>query len=166
MLAALKLLRADAARGARLDRTLLSSWQQRVLGTPEPPPFRRSPAFAKAGRERYGIGPETPALFDACLAESAVDTGHPLGLTARAARTYLDICFFHPFDDGNARAAFLALVFVLAREGIALDSVGLLRRVTFEADAPKDPLTLVRYIDVHLVETRRGSDGRVCSVAG
>lgn len=166
MLAALKLLRADAARGARLDFTLLSSWQQHVLGAPEPPPFRSSPAFAKAGRERYGIGPETSALFDTCLAESAADTGHPLGLTARAARTYLDICFFHPFDDGNARSAFLTLVFVLAREGIALDSVGLLRRVTFEADAPQDPLTLVRYIDVHLVETRRGSDGRACPVAG
>ncbi|WP_189912906.1 Fic family protein, partial [Streptomyces albogriseolus] len=83
--------------------------------------------------------------------------GEPLGLTARAARAYLDICFFHPFDDGNARSAFLALVFVLAREGVALEAVGLLRRVTFEADHPQDPLTLIRYINIHLSETRRSA---------
>ncbi|MET7621918.1 hypothetical protein [Streptomyces sp. NPDC005408] len=33
---------------------------------------------------------------------------------------YLDVCFFHPFGDGNARSAFLALIFVLDREGVAL----------------------------------------------
>ncbi|WP_311774568.1 Fic family protein [Streptomyces sp. AK010] len=74
-------------------------------------------------------------------------------MTARAARAYLDVCFFHPFDDGNARSAFLALIFVLAREGIALD--GVVRRVTFQADEPKDALTLARYIDSHITETRR-----------
>ncbi|MGW7328766.1 Fic family protein [Streptomyces sp. NPDC054840] len=157
LLSALDLVRADAARGARLDLALLSSWQQHLLGAPQPPRFRTSPAFAKGGRERYGIGPDIPARFDTCLAESASDMGRPLGLTARAARTYLDVCFFHPFEDGNARSAFLALVFVLAREGIALDGVSLLRRVTFEADNPQDPLILVRYINVHLAETRRRS---------
>ncbi|MFF0305236.1 Fic family protein [Streptomyces sp. NPDC004562] len=49
---------------------------------------------------------------------------HPaLPRTARAARAYLDVCCFHPFDDGNARAALLTLPFVLAREGVTLDSV-------------------------------------------
>ncbi|MFI0990601.1 cell filamentation protein Fic [Streptomyces exfoliatus] len=155
LLSALELLRADAARGARLDFALLSSWQQHILGTPQPPRFRNSPAFAKGSRERYGIGPDTRARFDTCLAESASDTGRPLGLTARAARAYLDICFFHPFDDGNARSAFLTLVFILAREGAALDGVSLLRRITFEAGDPQDPLNLVRYINIHLAETRR-----------
>nr|WP_246112225.1 Fic family protein [Streptomyces hawaiiensis] len=79
----------------------------------------------------------------------------PLPLTARAARAYLDVCFFHPFDDGNARAAFLTLIFVLAREGIALDGVILLRRITFQADELKDALALASYIDLHLTETRR-----------
>jgi prophage maintenance system killer protein len=37
---------------------------------------------------------------------------------------YLDVCFFHPFDDGNARSAFLAALFVLVREGIVLESTG------------------------------------------
>ncbi|MFF3518870.1 hypothetical protein [Streptomyces sp. NPDC002573] len=154
LLAALELLRADAARGALLDFQLLQRWQQHVLGTPQPPPFRDRPAFAKGGRERYGIGPDTRARPDACLAQSARDAGRPLPLTARAARAYLDPCFFHPFDDGNASSAFLTLVFVLAREGVALDDVSLLRRVTFQADDPHDALTLTRYIDIHLRETR------------
>ncbi|MEU6773672.1 Fic family protein [Streptomyces sp. NPDC046759] len=157
LLAALELLRADAARGASLDFELLRGWQQHVLGTPQPPPFRDLPAFAKQGRERYGIGPDTRARLDACLAESTRDPRRPLPLTARAARAYLDVCFFHPFHDGNARCAFLALVFVLAREGVALDGVQLLRRVTFQADEPADALVLTRYIDTHLAGTRRNA---------
>ncbi|MFE9404313.1 cell filamentation protein Fic [Streptomyces sp. NPDC006530] len=155
LLSALELLRADAACGARLDFDLLSGWQQHVLATPRRPQFRGAPAFAKGSRERYGIGPDTRVRFETCLAESASGADQPLGLTARAARAYLDVCFFHPFDDGNARSAFLTLVFVLAREGIALDGVGLLRRVTFQADAPQDALALVRYINIHLAGTRR-----------
>ncbi|MFK0284985.1 Fic family protein, partial [Streptomyces sp. NPDC090499] len=86
---------------------------------------------------------------------SAEGAGVPLPLTARAARACLDVCFFHPFDDGNARSAFLALVYVLAREGVALDSVSLLRRVSFQADHPRDAVALTNYIDLHLAETRR-----------
>ncbi|MFJ1717118.1 MULTISPECIES: cell filamentation protein Fic [unclassified Streptomyces] len=157
LLSALELLRADAARGARLDFELLRSWQRHVLHTPQPPAFRSLPAFAKGGRERYGIGPDTRARLDACLAESTTNGGPPLPLTARAARAYLDVCFFHPFDDGNARSAFLTLLFVLAREDVALNEVGLLRRITFQADDPQDALILARYIDVHLVETRRSA---------
>ncbi|MER6539448.1 cell filamentation protein Fic [Streptomyces sp900105755] len=177
LLTALERLRADAAHGAPLDFALLQSWQQHVLGTARPPAFRTLPAFAKQGRERYGIAPDTRARLDACLAESAGSTGNggsagsaeragsaedagaSLRLAARAARAFLDVCFFHPFDDGNARAAFLALVFVLAREGVALDGVSLLRRFTFQADQPRDALTLTNYVDLHLAETRRGAAG-------
>lgn len=108
---------------------------------------RREPG----GPVRYGIDSDTRARFDACLAESASDT---LGLIARAARAYLDVCFFHPFEDGNARAAFLTVLFVLAREGIGLNSVSLLRRVTFQAGSAGDPLILARSIDLHLRGTR------------
>ncbi|MER5829975.1 cell filamentation protein Fic [Streptomyces sp. NPDC002130] len=155
LLAALEVLRADAARGARLDFALLQRWQQHVLSTPQPPSLRSRPAFAKGGRERYGITPGIEGRLDACLTESARDADRPLPLTARAARAYLDVCFFHPFDDGNARCAFLTLLFVLAREGIALDDVLLLRRVAFQADEPRDALTLASYIDLHITETRR-----------
>jgi hypothetical protein len=155
LLTAVELMRADAARGARLDFDLIQRWQQHVLATPGLPPFRRLPAFAKGGRERYGITPDTRTRLDACLAQSAKDTARPLPLTARAARAFLDVCFFHPFDDGNARCALLTLLFVLAREDVALDSVQLLRRVSFHADDPQDALILTRYIDIHLRETRR-----------
>ncbi|MFC5910227.1 Fic family protein [Streptacidiphilus monticola] len=155
LLAALEQVRADAARGALLDFELLRGWQQHVLGTPRLPVFRSLPAFAKGGRERYGFGPDTRARLDACLAQSEPGAERPLALTARAARAYLDVCFFHPFDDGNARSAFLALVFVLAREGAALDEVSLLRRVTFRADDPQDALILTRYVDLYLAKTRR-----------
>ncbi|MEU4303111.1 Fic family protein [Kitasatospora aureofaciens] len=155
LLTALDRVRADAARGADLDFELLRHWQQFVLGTPRPPEFRALPAFAKEGRERYGIGPDTRARLDACLAESAPDSERPLPLTARAARAYLDVCFFHPFDDGNARCAFLTLVFVLAREGAALDNVGLLRRVSYRAADPSGPVFLGNFVNRHLVETRR-----------
>ncbi|MFE2872369.1 Fic family protein [Embleya sp. NPDC059259] len=169
LLAALESMRADAARGASLDFELLRGWQQYVLGAPQPPPFRTRPAFAKAGRERYGIGSDTRGRLDACLAESASapaleggasapaseERASVLPLTARAARACLDVCFFHPFEDGNARSAFLALAFVLAREGVALDRVDLVRRITFQAGDPEDPLILAGYIAVHLQETRR-----------
>ncbi|MGV9563531.1 hypothetical protein [Streptomyces sp. NPDC003480] len=92
-LAALELLRADAARNAPLDFQLPQRWQHHVLDTPQPPPFRDQPAFAKGGRERYGIGPDTRTRLDACLAQSTPDPGRPLPLTARAARAYLDVCF-------------------------------------------------------------------------
>ncbi|MGW3150450.1 Fic family protein [Streptomyces sp. NPDC001177] len=154
LLTALELMRADAARGARLDFDLLQSWQRHVLATPGPPPLRSLPAFAKGGLERYGIGPDARARLDACLTESANDPTWPLPLTARAARAFLDVCFFHPFDDGNARSALLTCLFVLAREDVALDNVRLLRRVSFQADEPQDALTLAGYIDL-LRETRR-----------
>lgn len=158
LLTALELMRADAARGAGLDFALIRRWQQHVLGTATPPPFRRLPAFAKGGRERYGIADGTRARLDACLAQSASNTTRSLPLTARAARAHLDVCFFHPFDDGNARSALLTLLFVLAREGVALDGVLLLRRVAYHADDPHGALALTRSIDLHIRETRRRAD--------
>lgn len=160
LLAALEQVRADAARATPLDFSLLRGWQLHVVGTAQPPPFRTRPAFAKGGRERYGIGPDTRERLDACLAESRPGpTARPLPVAARAARAYLDVCFFHPFDDGNARAAFLTLVYVLARENISLNDVGLLRRISFQADNPDDPLTLVRCIDIRLARGRSADTG-------
>ncbi|MFJ7250304.1 Fic family protein [Kitasatospora sp. NPDC098652] len=147
LLTALELVRANAARGAVLDFELLRGWQQHVLGTPEPPPLRTHPAFAKGGEERYGIGPDTRSRLDACLAQAADDRP---SLAARAARAHLDVCFFHPFDDGNARAALLALLFVLAREGVTLDSVVLIRRFGHRADDPQDALRLCRSVELGL----------------
>ncbi|MEU0256186.1 hypothetical protein ABZ299_27685 [Streptomyces sp. NPDC006184] len=71
----------------------------------------------------------------------------------------MEVVPFHPFDDGNARSALLACLYVLAREGVALDGVRLLRRVTFQADEPRDALTLAGYLDLHRRETRRRGPG-------
>ncbi|MGW2375398.1 Fic family protein [Kitasatospora sp. NPDC001683] len=151
LLAGLALARADAAAGLPLSFDLLAAWQRLVLATSEVP-FRSRAAFAKAGRERYGIGPDTRRRFDRCLTQSD-DVALPFA--ARAARTYLDVCFFHPFDDGNARSAFLALTFVLARAGIVLDQVGPIRQLRRRADDPDGALALARLVAVLIDNTRR-----------
>ncbi|MFF7977461.1 hypothetical protein [Streptomyces sp. NPDC007905] len=55
-----------------------------------------------------------------------------------------------PSTTATPAPVFLTLVFVLAREGVTLDDVSLLRRVSFQADDPQDALTLTRHIDIHL----------------
>ncbi|MFS4091436.1 Fic family protein [Streptomyces sp. AF1A] len=144
--------RCDAAAGACLGFHLLCEWQKLVLGLPDVG-FRTLPAFAKAGRERYGLSAETPRLFHGCLAESA-DMDVPLA--GRAARVYLDVCFFHPFHDGNGRAALLALGFVLAREEVFLDEVGPIQ-VRRYADDPVGAASLARVVHTLAMATVRRS---------
>ncbi|MFE7467892.1 Fic family protein [Streptomyces sp. NPDC057499] len=143
LLAAHALSLEDAARRAPLDFALLAGWQREVLAATEAP-FRMSDAYAKAGRERYGLTRRTRADFRSCLHETN-DSDIPLA--ARAARAYLDVAFFHPFADGNARAALLTLVHVLAREGIVLPEVGPLQTTRY-ADDPAGAADLAALIGV------------------
>ncbi|MFG3497925.1 Fic family protein [Streptomyces sp. NPDC047928] len=131
VLTALDVAFADAEQGRPLTFALMAKWQRTVLGQ-DLVSFRTMPAFAKGGRERYGLAPDTRARFERCLSESSEPD---LTLPSRAARTYLDILFFHPFEDGNARAAMLALTFVLAREGVLLDQVHPLQTTRWADDA-------------------------------
>ncbi|MFC8764757.1 Fic family protein [Streptomyces sp. NPDC057193] len=131
VLAALDMAFADAEQGRPLAFALMAKWQRIVLSQ-DLAGFRTMPAFAKGGRERYGLAPDTQALFEHCLSES---TQPDLPLPSRAAQAYLDILFFHPFEDGNARAAMLALAFVLAREGVLLDQVHPLQTTRWAGDA-------------------------------
>ncbi|MFD6327107.1 Fic family protein, partial [Streptomyces sp. NPDC058442] len=131
VLSALDRALADAEQGAQLTFALMANWQRTVLHR-DAVAFRAMPAFAKGGRERYGLAPDTHARFEHCLAES---TRPDLPLPSRAARTYLDVLFFHPFEDGNARAAMLALAFVLAREGVSLDQAHPLQATRWADDA-------------------------------
>jgi hypothetical protein len=110
--------RAAARAGRPLDFALLTDLQEIVLGRPAP--FRTAQAFAHGGAERYGLEPDTPARFEAALA----DAGDAAPAIVRAARVYLDVCYFHPFEDGNARAARLALDHVLTSAGLALRAAG------------------------------------------
>ncbi|MFH8619968.1 Fic family protein [Streptomyces sp. NPDC017979] len=122
---------ADAQQRRPLTFALMVKWQRIVLGQ-DLVGFRTTPAFAKGGRERYDLAPDTQALFEHCLSENVQPD---LPLPSRAARTYLDILFFHPFEDGNARAAMLALAFVLAREDVLLDQVHPLQTTRWADDA-------------------------------
>ncbi|MFC4503600.1 MULTISPECIES: Fic family protein [Streptomyces] len=131
VLTALDRALGDAEQGVQLTFTLMANWQRIVLYR-DAVAFRTMPAFAKGGREHYGLAPDTHARFELCLAESSRPD---LPLPSRAARTYLDVLFFHPFEDGNARAAILALAFVLAREGVHLDQVHPLQVTRWADDA-------------------------------
>lgn len=146
---------SDAARRAPLTFARLAGWQRLLLGTAGAPAFRTDDAFAKGGRERYPLTPDTEADFARLLRDSE-EEGVPLA--SRAARTYLDVAFFHPFTDGNARAALLALVFVLAREGVVLAEVGPLHTTRYADDAA-GAADLAALVTVLIAATGR-RDGR------
>lgn len=134
--AALARSRADVGR--RLTVEILAAWQEIVLG--EPTAFRTTAAFAKGGRERYG--PTTPAEFEARLAEAHDHTPLP----GRVARAYLDVCFFHPFADGNGRLAMLVADHLLTSDGVPLDRTGPLFVIARRADDAAGALGLARLV--------------------
>ncbi|WP_368666621.1 hypothetical protein [Kitasatospora sp. MBT63] len=80
-------------------------------------------------------------------------------MPTRAARAYLDIAFFHPYPDGNARLALLVLAHVLHREGIRLDEVGPLQTTRY-ADDPNGALDLATLITVLIQATHSWSTTR------
>lgn len=117
MASALALCRDAARHQLPLALDLLAEWQAVVLGDSQPVAFRSGDAYAKEGRERYPMSPTVQADFEHALAGAHE---HGVDVATRAARAYLDVCFFHPFRDGNARAARLAVDHVLASEGLRL----------------------------------------------
>jgi hypothetical protein len=119
MATALDAARAAAIRGKALDFAELARFQRIILDLPAAE-FRRGDAFAKQGRERYALDADTRERFEGCL-EEARDRSVPVAV--RAARVYLDVCFFHPFTDGNARAARIALDHVITAERLALHTM-------------------------------------------
>lgn len=150
-LAALELVRADAAEGGPLTFARLEAWQRKVLAVATAP-FRTRSAWARAGLERYLYRDELPNAFEACLAE-ATDPAVPL--PSRAARVYLDVLYFHPFADGNARSAALALYFVLAREAVVLDRAAPLLMTRWPASDPHGAEGLARLVALLIKQTRR-----------
>lgn len=135
-------VRREAAAGAALTLELPARWNRIVRGVPVAE-FRRAPAYAKGGRERYGLHSSTEHRFAACLAETA---DRDIPVTARAARAYLDVAFFHPYDDGNARLAGLVLQFVLLREHIELDEVAPILTTVRRADDARGAADLARLV--------------------
>ncbi|MEU8795935.1 Fic family protein [Streptomyces sp. NPDC048643] len=131
LLTALTRTRVDASRKRPLTYVLLAEWQRLVLGMPEVA-FRRGDAFAKGGRERYALTSHTQRDFVHCVSQS---TDPRVPLASRAARAYLDVAFFHPFPDGNARLAMLTLAYVLELERVRVDQVGPLQTTRYADDA-------------------------------
>ncbi|SNY52474.1 Fic family protein [Paractinoplanes atraurantiacus] len=98
LLSAYEDVRRTAATGAALTSEVTARWNGMLRGLP-PAAFRQGPAFAKNGRERYGLHADTEQRYASCLSQAATPT------IPAAARAYLDVAFFHPYDDGNARLA-------------------------------------------------------------
>jgi len=69
-------------------------------------------AFARGGAHRYLYSPELEEMFTRKVEADGRDGCHPV---AQAVRLYLDLAFFHPFEDGNARAARLWFEYALRR---------------------------------------------------
>lgn len=144
MTEALRKVRAAARAKRDLDWPLLAELQAVVLGRPAE--FRNGPAFGHGGAERYAWFNGIEERFAVVLAE-ANDTS--LAPHVRAARVYLDVCYFHPFPDGNARAARLALDHVLTASGLALVSaepVFLVARRALEENAVYSLMYVVDYV--------------------
>lgn len=118
-----------ATAGHGVSWELLTCIQQHVLGL-ENIAFRNGPAYAKGGGELYAFHPHLPSAFANKVARDHRDELHPL---IKAVRLYLDICFFHPFCDGNARAARLAFQFILQRDGVSMREIGPLFRLPLAA---------------------------------
>lgn len=156
LMAALALVGNDAREGVEPSFERLAVWQAAVLGR-GPVTFRAGPGRAKEGRERYGLDPGTQSRFRACLMQSA-DPSVPL--PARVARVYLDVLFFHPFDDGNGRAAMLMLYFLLLRDGVVVDQAAPMLVVSRRADDRAGALALVRLVEVVINATRSRARGR------
>lgn len=146
-------VRREAISGTHLTPDLTARWSRIIRGIPAAT-FRRTTAYAKNGRERYGLHADTEQQFARCLAEAA-DPEIPV--TARAARAYLDIAFFHPYDDGNARLAGLALAFVLLSGNIELDEVEPILTIVRRADDVAGAANLVRLIHGIAAATHRRS---------
>lgn len=113
MLSALTMSRRTAKRAKSLNWPRLAAWNACLRGLRRSP-YRKGKGVAKGGRERYSGDQDT---FRAYLAEA---NHNHTPWYVRAARVYLDICFFHPFEDGNARTARLALDYVMTRSGYRL----------------------------------------------
>lgn len=144
-------VRLEAAAGAGLTVDLLARWNRVIRGIPVAE-FRRAPAYAKNGRERYGLHADIQHRFTACLAEC---TDRETPVTARAVRAYLDVAFFHPYDDGNARLAGLVLQFVLLRESVELDEVAPILTTVRRADDAEGAADLARLVHGIAAATQR-----------
>jgi hypothetical protein len=151
LLAAYGDVRRAAATAHSLTPDMTARWNGMLRGTTAPG-FRRGPAYAKNGRERYGLHDDTQQRYESCLSE-ATDLAIPAA--ARAARAYLDVAFFHPYDDGNARLGGLVLHFVLLGSDVELDEAGPILTTVRRADDAEGAAGLARLVHGIATATHR-----------
>jgi prophage maintenance system killer protein len=99
----------------------MQSVQQLILPKEQTVAFRIYPAYCDVRNERYFHFDGLEKMFSIKIRKDDVDEVHPL---LKAVRLYLDIIFFHPFNDGNARAALLWMIFHCKRSGFSLPDFG------------------------------------------
>jgi hypothetical protein len=158
---ALDQVRIDAHHREELNFERLCAWQ-RILFEDSEISFRLTRAFAKSGREVYELDESTWAQFENCLGDANMNSTSVL---ARVTRAYLDVLFFHPFADGNGRAATLVLDFLLSKENIVLSEVRPLFMVSRSPDSA-GTVAFVRLLEVLVTSTLNNSpckyDGKLC----
>eukprot|EP00438_Fugacium_kawagutii_P006586 Skav203060 [mRNA] locus=scaffold4669:69942:71372:- [translate_table: standard] len=148
---ALNLCRKDAQSAVPLEFELLMAWQKYLIHPQHGNPcFRTLDAYAKHGRERYPINGTTESKFKELLAEA--NSHEPLAF--RAVRAYMDVLFFHPFDDCNSRMARLVFDFLLTREGYSLRNVEPVFMFSKSAKDAEGAKTLVDLVQQQLVKLK------------
>jgi prophage maintenance system killer protein len=107
------LIQRFASVNKGISFALMQEVQRSVLQCSEAE-FRKHTAYTSVRPERYAYFTGIEDLFTRKVKQDDEDDLHPL---LKAARLYLDLIFFHPFNDGNARAAMLWLAFSCLRAG-------------------------------------------------
>lgn len=132
--ATIPMVRTSAATAMALDWSLLCRFQALLLGTASES-YRRGPAYALNGQQKYGMFSGQDRLVAAKIESDAADGAHPL---LKAVRLWLDMIYVHPFRDGNGRAARLAVDFLCTRHCIALPDLAILAATKPEAGDGQD----------------------------
>jgi len=103
--------------------------------------FRVDPAYC---RDRYyGSYPDLKNQTIRKLNSDSAAALHPI---AKAIRGYLDINHIHPFNDGNARASCIWLVWTLVNEGYDVPNLNRLMRLPIPPGNNKLPMVLAKLL--------------------
>lgn len=108
---------------------------QRLIPEMKTVSFRLHPAYCDVRQERYFHFEGMEKMFSVKISKDGLDEVHPL---LKMVRLCLDIIFFHPFNDGNARASILWTVFLCKQNNFPLPDLGSTLRFPFIAGNEKN----------------------------
>ncbi len=146
-----------------LSAELLTSVQMTRLRDGLRPPASSAFATLISGQAAQRYGPYWPQEWSEAVREANDPAVHPL---VRACRLYCDICFYHPFDDGNGRAARVWLSAVCWRARIGIPSLIQLSQFPHDPARPARCWGFVSTAARSLCATHRyGADDSGCGQA-